>query len=322
MAKPRVIIGYPIAEEIVDYVKDHCELIPFDLASPNRYKELKDSIRDAEGAIVLGTPINEELLNESSKLKVVSNITVGYNNFDIQAMKDKGVIGTHSPGILDGAVADHILALMLGVGRRISELNDFVKDGRWETMENSNLFSKDISGSELGIIGMGRIGLEVAKRAKAFDMDVKYYNRNRKIDLEKFMEIEYLQMGDLLKTSDFIVISTPLTNETYHLIGQEEFKLMKNDVIFINTSRGPVVDEKALIKALQNNEIGGAGLDVFEEEPVAKDNPLLFMKNVVLTPHLAGGTKKTMDALAWSAAKCMVETLEGKRVANIIPEMK
>ncbi|MDY0235702.1 MAG: D-glycerate dehydrogenase [Gudongella sp.] len=322
MSKPKVIIGYPIADEIIDYVKEHCELIYFDLKNQNRYEELKSKIKDAEGVIALATPINEELLNYAPKLKVVSNITVGYNNCDIEAMKEKGVVATHSPGILDHTVADHILALMLAASRRIPEQNDFVKSGSWKTMENPSLFSKDINGATLGIIGMGRIGEEVVKRAKGFDMNIIYYNRNRKPDIEKSMKIKYMQMEDLLIASDFVVVSTPLTDETFHLMGEYEFGLMKSDAIFINTSRGPVVDEKALIKALQNKEIGGAGLDVFEQEPIAKENPLLSMDNVVLTPHLAGGTKKTMDALAWNAARCMVETLEGKTVKNIIPEMK
>lgn len=322
MNKAKVIIGYPVADEIVEYVKDHFQLIDFDLTNPNRYRELKNNIKDAHGIIVLATPIDKELLKHAPNLKVVSNITVGYNNCEIDELKEKNVIVTHSPGILDNAVADHIFALILSAGRRIPELNDFVKSGKWDTMENSNLFSKDISGSKLGIIGMGRIGIQVAKRAKAFSMDVKYYNRNRKKDIEESMNIGYLEIDDLLKTCDFIVVSTPLTDETYHLMGEREFKLMKKDAIFINTSRGPVVDEKALIKALENKEIGGAGLDVFEKEPLEKDNPLLTMNNVVLTPHLAGGTKKTMDALAWNAARSMVETLEGKRVDSIIPEMK
>ena len=322
MNKAKVIIGYPVADEIVEYVKDHFQLIDFDLTNPNRYRELKNNIKDAHGIIVLATPIDKELLKHAPNLKVVSNITVGYNNCEIDELKEKNVIVTHSPGILDNAVADHIFALILSAGRRIPELNDFVKSGKWNTMENSNLFSKDISGSKLGIIGMGRIGIQVAKRAKAFSMDVKYYNRNRKKDIEESMNIGYLEIDDLLKTCDFIVVSTPLTDETYHLMGEREFKLMKKDAIFINTSRGPVVDEKALIKALENKEIGGAGLDVFEKEPLEKDNPLLTMNNVVLTPHLAGGTKKTMDALAWNAARSMVETLEGKRVDSIIPEMK
>lgn len=322
MDKAKVIIAYPIGGEIIDYVKEHCELIDFDLNNPNRYEELKSKIKNAQGVIALGTPIDRALLEYSPNLKVVSNITVGYNNYDIEAMKEKGVIGTHSPGILDKTVADHIFALILATGRRIPSLDNFIKSGNWDSMENPSLFSKDINGAKLGIIGMGRIGEEVLKRAKGFEMEVKYFNRNRKIEIEKSMGIEYLEMDDLLKSCDFIVISTPLTDETFHLIGEDEFNLMKKDAILINTSRGPVVDEKALIKALQNKEIGGAGLDVFEQEPLAKDNPLLSMDNVVLSPHLAGGTKKTMDALAWNAAKCMVETLEGKIVDNIIPEMK
>ncbi len=323
MGKPKVLIGYPVKEEIQDFVKKHCEVVQLDYSKSITYEDIYEEIEDVEGAVVLITPIDEKLLERAKKLKVVSNITVGYNNFDIEAMKKAGVIGTHSPGILEDTVADFVMGLLIATARRITELNSFVKDGNWKKIENNNLMGHDVSGTKVGIIGMGRIGGEVARRCSlGFKMDVSYYNRSRKEAAEKEFGISYKPMEELLKESDFVVLLTPLTDETHHLMGEKEFSLMKKNAILVNASRGPVVDEKALIKALQEGEIAGAGLDVYEKEPLGQDNPLLKMDNVVLSPHIAAGTQRTFDNLAWNAARCMVRILEGKEPVNVVPEMR
>ncbi|WP_422485077.1 2-hydroxyacid dehydrogenase [Gudongella sp. DL1XJH-153] len=323
MRKPKVLIGYPIKEEIQDYVREHCDLVEMDYSKPITYDDIYELIDEVEGAVVLITPIDEKLLDKAKKLKVVSNITVGYNNFNIEAMKKAGVVGTHSPGILDDTVADFVMGLLISTARRITELNSFVKEGNWKKIENNHLMGNDISGTKVGIIGMGRIGEEVARRCSlGFKMDVSYYNRSRKEEAEKEYGISYKPMKELLKDSDFVVLLTPLTDETHHLMGDEEFSMMKKNAILVNASRGPVVDEKALINALQKEWIAGAGLDVYEKEPIDPDNPLLQMDNVVLSPHIAAGTQRTYDDLAWNAAKCMVRILEGKEPVNVIPEMR
>ncbi|MGM0396040.1 MAG: 2-hydroxyacid dehydrogenase [Bacillota bacterium] len=323
MGKPKVLIGYPVKEEIQDFVKEHCDVVQLDYSKSITYEDIYEEIEDVEGAVVLITPIDEKLLERAKKLKVVSNITVGYNNFDIEAMKKAGVIGTHSPGILEDTVADFVMGLLIATARRITELNSFVKDGNWKKIENNNLMGHDVSGTKVGIIGMGRIGGEVARRCSlGFKMDVSYYNRSRKEAAEKEFGISYKPMEELLKESDFVVLLTPLTDETHHLMGEKEFSLMKKNAILVNASRGPVVDEKALIKALQEGEIAGAGLDVYEKEPLGQDNPLLKMDNVVLSPHIAAGTQRTFDNLAWNAARCMVRILEGKEPVNVVPEMR
>ena len=323
MAKPKVLIGYPVKDEIMEYVGEHCEIVPMDYSKAITYDDIYEKIDDVEGAVVLITPIDKKLLDKGRKLKVVSNITVGYNNFDIDAMKEAGVLGTHSPGILDDTVADFVMGLLISTARRITELNSFVKGGSWKKIENNHLMGLDVSGTRVGIIGMGRIGEEVARRCSlGFKMEVSYHNRSRKVEVEKEFGISYKPMDELLSESDFVILLTPLTDKTHHLMGDREFSLMKKNAILINASRGPVVDEKAIIKALHEKRIAGAGLDVFEKEPIEEDNPLLQMDNVVLSPHIAAGTQRTYDDLAWNAARCMVRILEGEEPVNVIPEMK
>jgi gluconate 2-dehydrogenase len=323
MSKPKAVIAYPVPEEVVEFVREHCDLKVLDFSKPVNLETIKDEIRDAEGMVILGLRIDDQLLDHAPKLKVASNITVGYNNCDVEAMKKRSVLCTHSPGVLDETVADFVMGLMISAARRLPELDTFTKEGKWVKGDMSELFGRDVHHSTLGIIGMGRIGEAVARRAKfGFEMDVIYYNRNRKEAVEKELGITYKPMDELLAEADFLVTLTPLTAETAHLIGERELDLMKEGSFVINASRGPVIDEEALIKALQSGKLAGAGLDVFEKEPLPKDSPLLSMKNVVTTPHIAAGTHQTMANLAWTAARSMVEVLETGTSKNIVPEMK
>src|SRR5690625_4912792 len=198
-------------------------------------------------------------------------------------MKKRNIIGTHTPNVLNDTVADLTFGLMLATARRIAEWDTYLKNGKWErTKSDEPFFGLDVHHKTLGIIGMGRIGEVIAKRARfGFDMSVQYYNRNQKVDVEQKLGITYSDLDVLLATSDFVVLLTPLTDETYQLIGEREFKLMKETAIFVNVSRGKTVDEQALIQALQNKEIYGAGLDLFEKEPILIDNLLLRMPMVV-----------------------------------------
>lgn len=323
MSKPKAVIAYPVPQEVVEFVREHCDLKVLDFSKPVNIETIKDEISDAEGMVILGLRIDDQLLDHAPKLKVTSNITVGYNNCDLEAMKKRNVLCTHSPGVLDETVADFVMGLLVSAARRLPELDTFTKDGRWVKGDMSELFGRDVHHSTLGIIGMGRIGEAVARRAKfGFEMDVIYYNRSRKEIVEKELGITYKPMDELLAEADFLVTLTPLTAETTHLIGEREFGLMKEGSFIINASRGPVIDEEALIKALQSGKLAGAGLDVFEKEPLPKDSPLLSMKNVVTTPHIAAGTHQTMANLAWTAAKSMVGVLETGTSKNIVPEMK
>jgi len=319
--KPKIYSTLPIEAEVEAYLAEHCEVRTWQGEDPMTRQQLLQEVGDIEGLFTSGFRINDELLEHAPNLKVVSNMSVGYNNFDLNAMKKRNVIGTHTPDVLNDTVADLAFGLMLATARRISELDSFVKEGNWErTKDDEPFFGLDVHSTTLGIIGMGRIGEVIAKRAKfGFNMDVQYYNRNQKPEVEQELNIKFQDLDTLLTTSDFIVLLTPLTDETYQLIGEREFKLMKESAIFINVSRGKTIDEQALIKALQNNEIHGAGLDVFEQEPTEKDNPLLKMRNVVSVPHIGSATAQTRDAMSMRAAENLVAGLTGEGPINQVP---
>lgn len=322
MSKPKIFIANPIPGFVEDYLRENCEVVIWDFSKPKKFDGILEIIKDVDGIIQVGMKIDENLLSHAKKLKAVSNISVGYNNFDVEAMKKYNIIGTHTPGVLDETVADTIMGLIINTGRRLCEADRDTKNGNWQKGDVSKFLGKDIHQSTLGIIGMGRIGECVAKRANlGFDMDILYYNRRRNKLAEEKYNAKYLSMDEVLQKSDFVMVMTPLSEETYHLMGEREFKLMKKDAFFINASRGPVVDELALIKALEEGRIAGAGLDVFEKEPIDKNNPLLRMDNVVTLPHIGSATEKTRDDMAMLAAKALVEVLEGRGSDVIIPEL-
>lgn len=322
MKRPKVFIANKVSKEVEEYVGKHCDYTIWDFTKRKTFEGIVENIKDADGVLQMGMKIDKTLLDLAPNLKVASNMSVGYNNCDIDAMKEAGVIATNTPGILENTVADLIFGLIITSARKIAEFDAYTKAGNWEKGDNEIFFGKDIHHSTLGIIGMGRIGETVAKRAKGFDMDVIYYNRNRKPYAETVLGAKYMEMDDVIKTADFLVVMTPLNDETYHLIGERELKLMKKDSFLINASRGPVVDEKALIEALQQGLIAGAGLDVYEKEPIEKDNPLLKMKNVVTLPHMGSSTKKTRDEMAMAAAKAMVDVLLKGNSELIVPELR
>ncbi|CAK4845490.1 unnamed protein product [Aphanomyces euteiches] len=234
-------------------------------------------------------------------------------------MKAHGVMGTNTPEVLDETVADLVFALILGAARRTAELDHYVKQGKWKQGDDESLYGLDVHHATLGIIGLGRIGEAIARRAKlGFLMNVQYYNRNRKLEAEANLGVTYQPMNELLRTSDFILLMTPLTEETTHLIGREQFLLMKPSAIFINASRGKTVDEAALIEALQNKQIYAAGLDVYDREPVEEDNPLLQMSNVLALPHIGSATAQTRLDMAYLAAKNLVSAVLGQTPPNLL----
>lgn len=322
MNKPNIYIAEKLPKEVEKYIATYCNYEKWDLNEIIPRDILLQKIKDKEGVILTGIKVDEELLKNAPKLKVVSNISVGYNNFELEAMMKRKIIGTNTPYVLDDTVADLILGLMLSASRRIVELDRYVKDDKWTPRDDENLFGLDVHHTTLGIIGMGRIGEAVAKRAKfGFDMEVLYYNRTRKEDTEKRLGVRYCGFDSLLQKSDFIVLMTPLTEETYHLIDTKEFDKMKNTAVFINASRGQTVNEKALIEALKNNKIYAAGLDVYETEPINSGNPLLKMPNVVTLPHIGSATEKTRFNMCMVAAKSLVSAVTGEGPINVVPEL-
>ncbi|MEH7745722.1 D-glycerate dehydrogenase [Neobacillus drentensis] len=269
-------------------------------------------IEEVDGLICLLTEkIDEEVLSKAKQLKVISNIAVGYNNIDIQTATEEGMIVTNTPGVLTETTADLTFTLLMSAARRVVEGSDYLRSGKWGAWSLMQMTGQDIYGATLGIIGLGRIGEALVKRAKGFDMNVLYHNRTRKLEKEEQLGIHYREMKDLLQQSDFVCLLLPYSPEVHHLIGKEELSLMKKDAILINTARGGIVDEEALYHSLKNGEIWGAGLDVFEQEPVSLDHPLLSLPNVVTLPHIGSASVKTRMKMAHLAADNMLSVLTG-----------
>lgn len=323
--KPRVFIAKPVPKEVQDYIGQYCDYRMWDQQESIPMDVLLKEVAEAEGLMAPPrVPVTKEFLEKAPHLKIISNIAVGYDGFDIQAMKERGVIGTHTPYVLDETVADLAFSLILSAARRVPELNNLVKEGKWDKSKSESFyFGQDVHHATLGIIGMGRIGEKVARRAAlGFEMNVIYNSRSRKPELEEKYGIQYSEMNPLLERADFVLMLLPLNEATYHFIGEEQFNRMKPNAIFINCARGQVVDEQALIRALQEGEIAGAGLDVFNVEPVEKNNPLLKMDNVVTLPHIGSATYKTRFDMAMKAAENLVAGVTGQTPENIVPELK
>lgn len=320
--KPKIFIAKPIPKEVKKYLGRHCEYRIWDKKEPIPKRILMKEISEVHGLMIPDGDISEELLKHTNKLQVVSNISVGYDSFNIKAMKKRNIIGTHTPSVLDESVADLAFGLILAVSRRIVESNCAMKKGLWE--DTTDIFlGSDVNQSTLGIIGMGRIGEKVARRATSgFNMNVLYYNRSRKYNVEKKYGAIYSKLDDLLKQSDYVLVLLPLTESTRHFIGEKQFNIMKKDSFFINVSRGSIVNEEALINALESKKILGAGLDVYEEEPIEKSNRLLKMDNVVTTPHIGSATFKTRFNMAMLAAENLLNVIIHKKPSNVVPELK
>ena len=314
------VVSYKKLPVAVDqYLREHCDLIVFDKVTKDNYEAFYQEIQDAVGLIGVDLLIDDELLDHAPLLKVSATISVGYDNFDIPALSKRGILATNTPGVLNETTADTMFGLIIATARRFTELDAYVKSGKWKVPLGSNLFGLDVHHKTLGIIGMGGIGTAIAKRAHlGFDMNILYHNRSRNEKAEKLYKATYCSLEDLLKQSDFVCLMTPLTSETEKLMGEQEFKLMKDTAFFINGSRGKTVDEAALIVALQNKEIAGAGLDVFEEEPTPTDNPLLKMDNVVALPHIGSATLQTRTDMSMFAAENVVAALKGERPPALI----
>lgn len=278
-------------------------------------------LQEAEGIIGLDLQVNAELIKHAPRLKIVSNVSVGYNNLDLSALRANGIMATNTPGVLTDTVADNIFGLLVATARRMPELDHYVKSGKWNQTLGEDYFGTDVHHKTLGIIGLGRIGKAIAKRAHfGFDMPILYHTRTRKPDVEHEFQATHCSLDELLKTADFIILMTPLTPETEGMIGKREFQLMKNDAIFINGSRGATIVEEDLISALKNKDIHAAGLDVFHQEPVEKDNPLLSMSNVVTLPHIGSSTVETELKMSELAATNLEAGLRGEKPPNLIDE--
>lgn len=320
MVRPKIYITRKIPDAALRKLQESCdaEMWPEE-AVPVPREVLEEKIRDADGLYCLLTEsIDTALLSAASRLKIVSNMAVGYNNIDIAEASRRRIMVTNTPGVLTETTADLTFALLMAASRRIVEASGYLRSGQWTTWSSMQLTGQDVYGATLGIIGMGRIGEALARRAKGFNMRVLYYNRSRKHELEASMELVYEELDSLLGQADFVCLMTPLTPETRHLIGKRELKLMKPASILINTARGGIVNEQALYEALRDGTIWGAGLDVFEEEPVRPDHPLLTLPNVVTLPHIGSASIRTRTMMAELAARCLLEGLSGRLPEHLV----
>lgn len=282
-------------------------------------EELITNAKDAHALwTMLSDNIDRSLIESLANLKVISNFGVGYNNIDIEAAKERGIAVTNTPGVLTETTADLTFALLLATARRITEVEQEIRSGNWTSWSPMQYTGMDIFGATIGIVGMGRIGEAVARRAKGFDMNVLYHNRSRKLDAEQTYGFTYVELDELLKQSDFVVLLTPLTPETKGLIGERELNLMKETAAIINVARGGIVDEQALYEALVSKKIWAAGLDVFEQEPVPVDHPLLTLPNVTMSPHIGSASIRTRLAMMQLNAKDIEAVLEDKEPQNRI----
>lgn len=319
MTKPRVYVTRRLPDKALDIIASVCnmEVNPYNRVLTR--EELEEAIQGIHGLLCLLTDtIDGPLLDLNPDLKVIANYAVGYNNIDVVACTKRKIPVSNTPGVLTETTADLAWALLMASARRLGESERYLRRGEFKGWGPLFFLGQDIYRQTLGIIGLGRIGEAMARRAKGFDMKVLYYNSSRKDGgEEKALGVEYRELEDLLKESDYVSIHVPLNQETEHLIGPRELGLMKSTAHLINTARGPIVDEKALVEALKKGTIGGAGLDVFEEEPELAPG-LVDLENVTIVPHIASASIATRTKMATMAAENLIKGLRGEKMPNLI----
>lgn len=312
--KPIIYITQKLPDEAVAELQNSYEVRMWhDDQTSAPKEEIINQVKEAHALwAMLSNQIDEEVFEAATNLKVVANLAVGYNNIDLDAARKHGVMVTNTPEVLTEATADLTFALLLATARRIIEAEKSVRSGDWKSWSPMGMAGQQVGGATLGIIGMGRIGEAVARRGQGFGMNVLYHNRTRR-SLE---DVKYAELDDLLQNSDFVVILTPLTEETKGMISERELSLMKDTACLINVARGGIVDEQALYEALKSEKIWGAGLDVFEKEPVPLDHPLLTLPNVTVLPHIGSAAIQTRLAMMALNAEAIRSCLEGRSVKN------
>jgi glyoxylate reductase len=318
MTKPKVYSTHQLFEEARRILDSNCDMQYWTDSERPPHDEVLRRVKDKEGLVCLLTEkINEEFLRSAPKLRIASNVAVGYDNIDVDACTKRGVVVTNTPGVLDETTADFAWTLLMAVARRVAEGEALARSGNWKGWNLDQLCGADVWGKNLGIVGFGRIGRSVARRASGFQMKVIYTDAVRvSEEVEKSLNVEFRDMNSLLTESDFVSLHVPLLPETRGLFDAPKFSRMKPTAFLINTSRGPVIDEAALVAALENNKIAGAALDVFENEPVI--HPGLKRPNVVLTPHIASASIETRTKMAVMAANNIVALFNGQRPPNIL----
>ena len=322
--KPKVFVTRIIPERGLKMVREFCSAEVWEEELPPPKAVILEKVRGIDGLLCLLTdPIDAEVMDAAGpQLKVISQMAVGFDNVDVAEATRRGIPVGHTPGVLTEATADFAFTLLASAARRVVEAAAYVKAGRWKTWGPTLLLGADLWGATLGIIGFGRIGRAVARRARGFNMRLIYYDVRPNEEVAAELGAEYLPLDDLLRQADFVTLHVPLMPETYHLIGERELKLMKPSALLINTSRGPVVDPEALYQALVNGDIAGAALDVTEPEPIPMDSPLLTLPNCLIVPHIASASISSRNRMAEMAAANLIAGLKGERLPNCVnPEV-
>lgn len=318
MGRKKILVTRKIPEEGIEKLCKYFDVEVNELDRTLTYEELKEKVKGKDGVLCqLSDKIDSELMDVEPNIKIFANYAVGYNNMDIKAAKKRNIYLSNTPDVLTDATADLAWALLFAVARRVVEGDKYIRQGKFVAWSPKLLLGKDISGATLGVIGAGRIGRAFAKRGKAFNMRILYYNRSRKKEFENETGAKFVSFKEILTKCDYISLHTPLTSETTHMISDNEFNMMKKNAILINTSRGPVVDEKTLVKALKEKRIWGAGLDVYENEPKVEED-LKEMDNVVLCPHIGSATDETRTKMAIMAADNIIAALNEEVPPNCI----
>ena len=317
--KPRVLITREVFDEVLEFLSPYFEVTSNQSDIPLNPETLATRLSDKQGGLItLTDTIDQALLSRCPNLKAVCNIAVGYNNIDLKACTEAKVMATNTPGVLDDTTGDFTWALILAAARRLNEAESYLRKGEWDGWKLKQFLGLDVHHATLGILGLGRIGQVVAQRAIGFEMKVIYHDVRRAApEIEQVCRASFVNKDELLVQADIVTLHVPYSSVTHHLIGKQELERMKPTAILINASRGGVVDDAALIAALRSGTIGGAGLDVFENEP--KLNPGFFeLKNVVLAPHIASSSRATRLKMAILAAQNLVAALAGKTPPNLL----
>ena len=321
MSKPKVFVTRAIPDKGLNTIRKHCraDIWPEELPPPREV--LLERVQGVDGILsLLTSKIDAEVMDTAgSRLKVISNYAVGYDNVDISAATQRGIPVGNTPGVLTDTTADFAFTLLMSAARRVVEADNYTRAGKWQTWGPKLLLGVDIYGATLGLVGFGRIGKAMAKRALGFDMRVLYHEPDNPNDPDaEALHVEYANMDTLLAESDFVSIHTPLNSQTHHLFNADRFAQMKPTSILINTARGPVVDSHALYRALKNGQIGYAALDVTEPEPIPLDSPLLTLDNIIIAPHIASAGRATRNKMAEMAAANLLAGLRGEPLPTCV----
>ncbi len=320
MTKPRIFVTRIIPEKGLEMIRQDFEIEVWPDRLPPSYDAMTQKAKGCDGLLCLLTDrIDKDLMDAiGPQLRVISQMAVGFDNIDIAAATASHIPVGNTPGVPTETTADFAWALMMAAARRIVEGDKFTRAGRWETWGPIDFLGPDITGATLGIIGFGRIGQGMAKRAQGFDMRVLYFDRKRHPEAEHLYGAHFVRLDTLLRESDFVSVHTVLSEETYHLMDEARLKMMKPGGILINTARGPVVDPAALYQALASRAIAYAALDVTEPEPIQPEDPLLTLDNIIIAPHIASASFQTRNKMAVMAAANLIAGLKGERLPNCV----